>query len=95
MRQPRISAHPSAPPFEPAKVAPAPKPASAAGDAGRIIVADASKATFPWEMPYWNEPTMPHNKGNNVVHADGSAWWYRGDAAQYDWWAFHSWEGWE
>ncbi len=60
-----------------------------------INVVDASKATFLWEMPYWNEPTMPHNKGINVVHADGSAWWYRGDPAQYDWWAYHSWEGWE
>ncbi len=60
-----------------------------------INVVDASQATMLWEMPYHNQPTMPHNKGINVVHADGSAWWYRGDPAQYDWWAYHSWEGWE
>lgn len=60
-----------------------------------INVADSSKATMLWEMPYWNQPTMPHHKGINVVHADGSAWWYQGNPAETDWWAFHSWEGWE
>ncbi|MEN9572671.1 MAG: hypothetical protein RL514_526 [Verrucomicrobiota bacterium] len=60
-----------------------------------INVVDSSRATMFWEMPYHNQPTMPHHKGINVIHADGSAWWYQGDPTQYDWWAFHSWEGWE
>lgn len=60
-----------------------------------INVVNPSMATMLWEMPYWNQPTMPHHKGINVVHADGSAWWYQGDPSQTDWWAFHSWEGWE
>lgn len=60
-----------------------------------INVVDSSKATLLWEMPYHNQPTMAHHKGIHVVHADGSAWWYQGNPAQYDWWAFHSWEGWE
>ncbi len=60
-----------------------------------INVVDASKATLLWEMPYWNGPTMPHNKGINVVHADGSAWWFRGPPGAGDWWVTYSWEGWE
>ncbi len=60
-----------------------------------INVANPSAATMLWEMPYWNQPLMPHHKGINVVHADGSAWWYQGDPAQFDWWAYHSYEGWE
>ncbi len=60
-----------------------------------INVVNPSMATMFWEMPYHNQPTMPHHKGIHVIHADGSAWWYQGDPAQYDWWVFHSWEGWE
>lgn len=60
-----------------------------------INVVNPSIATMIWEMPYWNQPLMPHHKGINTVHSDGSAWWYQGDPTQFDWWAYHSWEGWE
>ena len=60
-----------------------------------INVINPSQAAMMWEMPYWNQPLMPHHKGIHTVHSDGSAWWYQGDPSQYDWWVYHSWEGWE
>jgi len=56
---------------------------------------DPSKADLVWEMPYWNYIYMPHQKGMNLVFADGHAARTKGSAKEYDWWAFHSRDGWE
>ena len=48
-----------------------------------------------WEIPYWNYKYMPHNYGINIVCADGHAERTKGSPKEYDWWAFHSRDGWE
>ena len=54
-----------------------------------------SKATLVWEIPYWNYKYMPHNLGINIVCADGHAERTKGSPKEYDWWAYHSRDGWE
>ncbi|MCP5516297.1 MAG: type II secretion system protein [Verrucomicrobiales bacterium] len=58
-------------------------------------VANPSAATLVWEIPYWNYVYMPHNKGMNIVCADGHAQHVRGSPEEEDWWAYHSRDGWE
>jgi prepilin-type N-terminal cleavage/methylation domain-containing protein/prepilin-type processing-associated H-X9-DG protein len=58
-------------------------------------VPNPSKACLVWEIPYWDFKYMPHNRGINVVCADGHAERTKGSAAEYDWWAYHSRDGWE
>ena len=52
-------------------------------------------AVYLWELPYWNYYEMPHNNGINLTYADGHAARYKGSPAEYDWWAFHSQDGWD
>ena len=54
-----------------------------------------TKACLVWEIPYWNYIYMPHNRGINIVCADGHAERTKGSASEYDWWAYHSRDGWE
>ncbi len=54
-----------------------------------------TKACLVWEIPYWNYKYMPHNFGINIVCADGHAERTRGSPNEYDWWAYHSRDGWE
>jgi prepilin-type processing-associated H-X9-DG protein len=58
-------------------------------------VVDPTKAVLLWEMPYWNYRHMPHNRGMNLVFADGHAERIRGNPKEEDWWAYHSRDGWE
>jgi len=58
-------------------------------------VANPSKATLVWEIPYWNYKYMPHNLGINIVCADGHAERTKGSPNEADWWAYHSRDGWE
>lgn len=68
------------------------KPVSGRSDSA---VVNPSKATLTWEIPYWDYQTMPHNKGMNLVLADGHSERVRGSAKEEDWWAYHSRDGWE
>lgn len=68
------------------------KPVSGRSDT-QII--SPSKATLTWEIPYWDYNTMPHNKGMNLVLADGHSEIVKGSPKENDWWAFHSRDGWE
>ncbi|HOG88324.1 MAG: type II secretion system protein [Verrucomicrobia bacterium] len=54
-----------------------------------------TKACLVWEIPYWNYKYMPHNRGINIVCADGHAERVKGSPDEYDWWAYHSRDGWE
>ncbi|MBX3747777.1 MAG: type II secretion system protein [Verrucomicrobiae bacterium] len=54
-----------------------------------------SKAVLVWEIPYHRAQNMPHQGGMNVVRADNSAGWFRGNPRQTDWWLNHSFEGWD
>jgi len=54
-----------------------------------------TKACLVWEIPYWNYKYMPHNRGINIVCADGHAERTKGSPDEYDWWAYHSRDGWE
>ncbi len=54
-----------------------------------------TKATLVWEIPYWDYQYMPHQRGINIVCADGHAERVKGSAQEYDWWAYHSRDGWE
>ena len=68
------------------------KPVSGRPD---TAIANPSKATLTWEIPYWDFNTMPHNKGMNLVLADGHSERVKGSAKEEDWWAYHSRDGWE
>jgi prepilin-type processing-associated H-X9-DG protein len=46
-------------------------------------------------MPYHSALYMPHNKGMNVLHADGSVGRIVGNPTDTDWFDTHSWEGWD
>jgi prepilin-type N-terminal cleavage/methylation domain-containing protein len=54
-----------------------------------------TKACLVWEIPYWNYRYMPHSQGINIVCADGHAERVKGSPKEYDWWAYHSRDGWE
>ncbi len=58
-------------------------------------VVDATRATLVWEMPYWDAGYMPHNQGINLVYADNHAARFKGNPKEFDWWAYHSRDGWE
>lgn len=58
-------------------------------------VSNPSKATLIWEIPYWNYLYMPHQRGMNIVCADGHAERIKGSPKEADWWAAHSRDGWE
>jgi prepilin-type processing-associated H-X9-DG protein len=58
-------------------------------------VRNPSRAVLIWEIPYHRAQNMPHNQGMNVVMADNSARWFKGDPRQTDWWLNHSYEGWD
>jgi len=60
-----------------------------------VNVANPSKATLIWEIPYWNYRYMPHNLGMNIVCADGHAERVKGSPKESDWWKYHSRDGWE
>jgi prepilin-type N-terminal cleavage/methylation domain-containing protein len=58
-------------------------------------VLNPSKATLVWEIPYWDVKYMPHNRGIDIVCADGHAERTKGNPKEEDWWAYHSRDGWE
>jgi prepilin-type N-terminal cleavage/methylation domain-containing protein/prepilin-type processing-associated H-X9-DG protein len=58
-------------------------------------IRNASIAVLVWEMPYWEYEGMPHKEGINLVFGDGHAEWMIGSPKEYDWWAYHSRDGWE
>ena len=58
-------------------------------------IANPSKATLVWEIPYWDYRYMPHNLGINIVCADGHTERTRGSPKEDDWWRYHSRDGWE
>ncbi|MCP5520924.1 MAG: prepilin-type N-terminal cleavage/methylation domain-containing protein [Verrucomicrobiales bacterium] len=58
-------------------------------------VPSPSRATLVWEIPYWDWNYMPHQKGINIVCADGHAQRVSGSPDEEDWWAYHSRDGWE
>jgi prepilin-type N-terminal cleavage/methylation domain-containing protein len=64
---------------------------------GRLVsqVAQPSLAALVWEIPYHEAMYMPHQAGMNVVHADNSAWRFKGNPKEEDWWVYHSWLGWD
>ncbi len=68
------------------------KPVSGRSDTAMV---NPSKATLTWEIPYWDNKTMPHSKGMNLVLADGHSERVVGSAKEEDWWAYHSRDGWE
>lgn len=63
--------------------------------------ANAAKAAFTWEGPYWDSRYMPHNKGLIISCLDGHAERVKGGGRtangqpEEDWWAFHARDGWE
>ncbi len=58
-------------------------------------VMNPTMAVLVWEMPYWDYRYMPHNRGINLVFADGHAARTKGNPKEEDWWAYHSRDGWE
>jgi prepilin-type N-terminal cleavage/methylation domain-containing protein/prepilin-type processing-associated H-X9-DG protein len=58
-------------------------------------VLSPSTAVLVWEIPYHDARYMPHNRGMNVVHADGSALRILGNLKETDWFFSHSWVGWD
>jgi prepilin-type N-terminal cleavage/methylation domain-containing protein len=64
---------------------------------GRLVseVLQPSVAVLIWEIPYHEAKYMPHQMGMNLVHADGSAYRIKGNPKEEDWWAYHSYAGWD
>jgi len=64
-------------------------------------VKSPSTAVLVFEIPYHSLLYMPHNKGMNVAHADGSVSRVLGSAndvipgGQDDWWSYNSMLGWD
>ena len=58
-------------------------------------VKQPSLAVLIWEIPYHEATNMPHQMGMNVVHADNSAYRFKGNPKEEDWWVYHSWPGWD
>ena len=59
----------------------------------------SSMAVLVWEVPYHSVSYMPHNRGMNVAHADGSAVYFKGlfvkGAGEPDWYLSNSYLGWD
>src|SRR5687767_3496351 len=53
-----------------------------------------SRAVLIWEIPYHRAPNMPHRSRMNVLRADNSAQYFKGNPKETDWWLNHSFEGW-
>jgi prepilin-type N-terminal cleavage/methylation domain-containing protein len=64
------------------------------GRPGTLAV-NTSQAVLVWEIPYHESQYMPHQNGMNVVRADNSAGRVKGNPKEYDWWVYHSKEGWD
>ncbi len=64
---------------------------------GRLVtqVLQPSLAVLVWEIPYHEARYMPHQMGMNVVHADNSAYRFKGNPKEEDWWVYHSSPGWD
>ena len=58
-------------------------------------VVQPSVAVLIWEIPYHDTAYMPHQKGMNIAHADGSANRIKGNPKETDWWVSHSYAGWD
>lgn len=58
-------------------------------------VVNPPKAVLVWEIPYHRAQNMPHQLGMNVVRADNSAQFFKGNPKETDWWLNHSFEGWD
>ena len=58
-------------------------------------VLQPSLAVLIWEIPYHEAMYMPHQMGMNVVHADNSAYRFKGNPKEEDWWVYHSASGWD
>jgi prepilin-type N-terminal cleavage/methylation domain-containing protein len=58
-------------------------------------VLQPSLAVLIWEIPYHDALYMPHRIGMNVVHADNSAYRFKGNLKEADWWVSHSYAGWD
>jgi prepilin-type processing-associated H-X9-DG protein len=58
-------------------------------------VFEPSSAVLVWEIPYHESKYMPHKRGMNVVHADGSAGRILGNPKDTDWFFSHSYVGWD
>jgi type II secretory pathway pseudopilin PulG len=57
-------------------------------------IASPHTAVDVWEIPYWNWVTMPHFKGMNICHPDGSVTRFKGYPTMADWYWENSWYGW-
>ncbi len=68
------------------------RPLAAARD---TQVLQPSLAVLIWEIPYHEAMYMPHQMGMNVVHADNSAYRFKGNPKEEDWWVCHSAAGWD
>jgi prepilin-type N-terminal cleavage/methylation domain-containing protein/prepilin-type processing-associated H-X9-DG protein len=55
----------------------------------------SSMAVLVWEIPYHDARYMPHNRGMNVAHADGSAVYIKGVLSETDWYFSTSYKGWD
>jgi prepilin-type N-terminal cleavage/methylation domain-containing protein/prepilin-type processing-associated H-X9-DG protein len=59
----------------------------------------SSMAVLVWEIPYHSALYMPHNRGMNVLHADGSAVYIKGifirGVSETDWYYANSYMGWD
>ncbi len=59
----------------------------------------SSMAVLVWEIPYHSALYMPHNRGMNVLHADGSAVYTKGifirGVSEPDWYYANSYMGWD
>ena len=78
--------------FDPKTSGYGPKPISGRADSD---VRSPSRAVLIWEIPYHRSPNMPHQNAMNVVMADSHAEKIRGNPKETDWWANHSFEGWD
>jgi prepilin-type N-terminal cleavage/methylation domain-containing protein/prepilin-type processing-associated H-X9-DG protein len=58
-------------------------------------VQSPTDAVLIWEIPYHVSQYMPHQKGMNVLHVDGSAYRIKGDPTESDWWKSKSKYGWD
>jgi len=61
----------------------------------KVRAAAHTLAVLIWEIPYHDARYMPHQIGMNVVRADNSAQWVKGNLQESDWWVNHSKEGWD
>ena len=60
-----------------------------------LDVVNSSSAVLVWEMPYHTQWGNPHNRGLDLVFADGHAALEKRNLQELDWWAYHSRRGWD